>query len=397
MSNTANRKKCLIIAMDMSGSAAGIVFKRIVSAMSQYMTCDIVCPSIDDEMKSVSTILPCTQYRRLHPRLETILYRLQGYKLTDKLWSLFNRRNICKIVSNNNYDIIISFVYAGNFASIILGNYLKDKTKLPWAIYSVDAIPAPVEWSKDIVLRDKLSHHLSKYITSADAFFSSNPIMSNYEKSIFTNFLGKWGVVLTPGNTLVRSKLRNNDDKGYITFLYPGEVYFPRKIDTLLLGFNKYLNDHPHSKLIFVGKSTIKDFENYENLLDSGVIERHAYMKNIEAYYDSADVLIDLNAKIENDVFLSSKVCNYLSYHKPIISISELGSPVRCMMSGYKTIIHTRHNSEEIYAALLNATTIAENYVDDRRDLCLKFSPAKVAESFYNEIQAILNGYKNGR
>lgn len=393
MSSTISRKKCLIIAMDMSASAAGIVFKRIVSSMSQYMTCDIVCPNIDDEVLSISNVLPCTSYKRLHHRVEAILYRLQGYKLTDKLWSCRNRRNIYKAVTQDNYDIIISFVYAGNFTPIIIGNYLKKKTNLPWVVYSVDAIPAPIEWSKDLVLRDKLLHYLTKYIGSADAFFSSNPIMSNYQKSIFPQFQGKWGVVLTPSHTFLNKSLKRNDS-ACITFLYPGEVYAPRKIDALLSGFKNYLKDRPHSKLIFVGNSKFADFTNYESLIDSGTIERHGYTKNIDVFYERADVLIDLNANIENDVFLSSKVCNYLSYNKPIISISELGSPVRSMMSGYQTIIHCRHNSEEIYAAMHSARTTAEKYVDDRNDLRVKFSPDVVAKKFYDDIAIFLKENK---
>lgn len=34
--------------MDMARLAAGMVFKRIITAMQNYADCDLICPNVDD-------------------------------------------------------------------------------------------------------------------------------------------------------------------------------------------------------------------------------------------------------------------------------------------------------------------------------------------------------------
>ena len=374
----------------MANLAAGIVFKRIVTAMQNYAECDIICPNIDNEIHDKIKVIPCPKYKRLPYRIEKRLQSYQGYRIAETCWAEYTYLKVKSDVSRGGYSAILSFVSAANFAPLHLGSRLARKAKLPWIIYSVDAIPAPLTWQPDEELRNKLYRHLNKYIPKAVAFFSANPIMMQYEKDTFTHFQGFSGVILTPceDNETYNDITEHHNS---ITFLYAGCIYGPRRIDTLLTGFEKYHKKHPQTQLKFVGKLYNTDFAGYEHLLNSGVIERHDFTTNISAYYKDADVLIDLNADIKNDVFLSSKVCNYLSYNKPILTISQDGSPVRTIFSGVRSIVQSHHNAEEIFTAMEKTAAMIGQPISDRKELQHQFLPDEVAKKLCHGLEVLIN------
>lgn len=382
------KKKYLIVSMDMANLAAGIVFRRLVMAMSEYVDCHVICPRIDDSVNNTINVSQCPKYKRLPNRLETSLYNLLGYKLTDYIWSNKVFRKLKKTIRKKKYDAVLSFVYGGNDSPLILGKRIADGNKLLWSIYSVDAIPAPLSWSKNEKFRCKRISFLNKYISQADAYFASNPIMLEYELSLFASFKGISGYVLTPcvfDHTLCKESNTHTE----IVFLYAGDLYGPRKVSSLLKGFELFSQSNKGSKLVFVGNNAPSHFNGFEHLLESGQVERHGFTKNIKDFYDRADVLIDLNADVENDVFLSSKVCNYLSYNKPIITVSNNGSPVRVLMSGISSIIHSHHDPNEINDAMYKAREFVGCDIIDRESLKRMFHPKQVARIFCEELEKL--------
>ena len=374
--------------MDMANLAAGIVFKRIITAMKSYADYDILCPNIDEEIRNKFNNIPCPQYKRLPYRIEKRLQDYQGYRISETYWAEYTYIKVKSAVSQGGYNAILSFVSAANFAPLHLGGKIAKKVNLPWIIYSVDAIPAPLDWQPNDKLRNKLYLHLNKYITKANAFFSANPVMMQYEKNTFAQFQGDLGVLLTPCNDQATYN-QVAEHHSTITFLYAGCIYGPRRIDTLLTGFEKYHKKYPQSRLVFVGNLYNTDFNGFEHLLNSGAIERHNFTTEISAFYKKADVLIDLNADIKNDVFLSSKVCNYLSYNKPILTISQDGSPVRAMFRGVESIVHSHHNAEEIFTAMEKATAMIGRPINDRKELQHQFLPNEVAKRFCHDLEVL--------
>ena len=388
--------RSLIIVMDLTSSAAGIVYKRLIHAMQKYKEYDVLCPSVDDYARQSFNILPCKQYKRLHYRLSTLFFNGLDYILMDKLWTHINKRNVLNLFDENHYDSIISFVYGGNTAPLILGNIIKNRLNLPWVVYSVDALPTPISWTNNFKQFNGLYKHLERYILSADALYWANPIMKEYEEKLFEKYNGKYGIVLTPGEDRVENNLDHIKENSPI-FLYAGQIYGPRKIDALLSGFDKYLKVEPNAKLIFVGHCGENNFTHFYRLVLDRHIEIYPFSNDVEYYYQRADILIDINADVENDVFLSSKICNYLSYDKPILTISQEGSPVRNMMSGYNTIVHCHHDDNEVLVAMQQAVYCMRHYKDDREDLRLRFSALSIAKEFCDDIDKIIDNYTANR
>lgn len=384
------RKKYLIIAMDMTKLAAGIVFKRIITAMQNYADCDIICPNLDEKTPSKSNVISCPKYKRLPYRIEKTFQDYQGYRITETIWAEYTYFKTFPAVKQGNYNAIISFVSAANFAPLHLGKRLARMVQLPWIVYSVDAIPAPLTWQPNETSRNKLYRHLNKYIPKADAFFSANHIMMQYEKDTFTQFQGYSGVLLTPCDDNATNAHITEHHSTTITFLYAGCIYGPRNINSLLTGFDKFHEKHPQARLVFVGKLYNTDFTGFEHLLNAGAIERYNFTTDISDFYKKADILIDLNADIKNDVFLSSKVCNYLSYNKPILTISQDGSPVRAMLTGMKSIVHSHHDTEEIFSAMEETAAMIGQSIDDRKELQHQFLPDEVAKKFCHEMEVLI-------
>ncbi len=380
------RKRYLIVTMNLADLAAGIVFKRIVFSMKKYADCDVICPEIDEDSSKNLETIPCYSFRRLPYRIENWFYQHHGYRISESIWAEAVYFVTIRRVLRKGYDAIISFVYGSNFASIVLGKKLSKKTGLPWALYSVDAIPAPIAWSQDIGLRAKILKHLSNYYPFADAVFAANPVMLEYELSVFGGYKGYSGVVLTPCGEISSSNTRTTRQHSCIVFLYAGFLYGARKANTLLAGFELFLKNNPGAKLLFVGGNNDPVFDSFNFLIKSGAVELHPFTKAIDEFYNRADVLIDLNADIENDVFLSSKVCNYLTFDKPIVSISQEGSPVRLMMGGINSIVHSHHDAEEICFAMHKAVSLIGGSVEDRIKLRHQFHPDTVAKNFCEEI-----------
>ncbi len=374
--------------MNLASLAAGIVFKRIISGLLGYAQCEVICPDMDTEARLMVKSIPCPEYKRFPYRIEKSLQDCQGYRISEVLWADYTFLKVKSAVRHGGYDAILSFVYASNLAPLHLGSRLAKTCGLPWIVYSVDALPIPLTWNNDVAGSSRISRFINRYVPHFDAFFSANPIMLQYEKNVFPELKCHTGVMLSPcAGNLVQEYHEGHRD--IMTFLYAGHIYGPRRTDLMMAGFKEYLKTHPKSRLVFVGRSEDSDFTGFESLLESGHIVRHGFTSDIETYYREADILLDLNADAENDVYLSSKVCNYLSYDKPIISLSQDGSPVRLMMEGLESIIHAHYSIPEIVCAMDKAAGMVGKPIVDRANIRNQFLPDVVAGTFYKELEQL--------
>ena len=81
----------------------------------------------------------------------------------------------------------------------------------------------------------------------------------------------------------------------------------------------------------------------------------------MSSYYKEADILLDVNAYFDNDVFLSSKIINYLPVQKVILSVTGENSPTRICFQDDDTIIHCKHDSMEVKDMLIKAANMSNN------------------------------------
>ncbi|MBR5824706.1 MAG: hypothetical protein IKY67_11265 [Paludibacteraceae bacterium] len=378
------KKKCLIIASDIGYSAPGIVYKTLIThLMNEY---DITLISLNDKVDIPVNSLPVVSSGIEHNRLEEIFFTFLGINILDYIWL---KRQI-KIVNEDqieNQDLIISFASFHNYRSILLGDYLAARFNKKWIIYSVDAIPAPLGWVSNKVYYNRLKCYISKYISRADAFFSSNHQMLEYQKKSFIKGNRLTGVVYTPISN-VYEKIFSSDEDDLI-LLYTGGLYGPRKKEALLDGFRLLLIDYPKAKMCFVGKYKQNFFNAYEDLIASGNIEIHSYTNDLNKFYSKSTILIDVNAYFDNDVFLSSKIVNYLAIKRPILSITGENSPSRNIFINDPSIFHCKHDKVEIYNKL--KLILSQEFKDwkYRDEYVSDFKVEKVVSDFVKKIKVV--------
>lgn len=379
-------KNILVIAMDIGHSAPGIVYGKLLQQIGNRVNCYVLCPKVNSSISLMKVYSP--QYKSLPFRAADFLYTTLGTNIKDVIWSIKVFRFFQKS-KNIDYDCVISFVSSGNYAPIIAGELLSSKWKKPWVIYTVDAIPPPVSWSNNPRLTKSVSRFLKRWINHASGIFAANPMMLAYVKSIFSDFQGKTGVVYTPCDKLdfIPKKVVHDG----IVFLYTGNLYGIRKIDSLLRAFRAFLKKHPQSKLLFVGNVYSKILSEYQDLVELSNVQLHPYTDDLSEYYCIADVLLDIGAAIDNDVFLSSKIVNYLAYKKPIVAITQNGSPAREIFRDAETIIHCHHNEKEIEEAMMKSLSLMDSQFEDREVYLKMFSAEVVANNFVDDILHLID------
>ena len=378
--------KILIVADNIGRTAPGIVFERLVQGLSKKNELDLLVttyePSLD--LGLVKNIY-IERNIELHPRIFKFLIGLFAINPFDFFWS---KRNSKKVL-NNNYDLVLCFMSFHHYLPLVASAMLKSQKGIKAAVYSVDAVPAPKGWPDNEFYRAGVYRMMKKYLPKFDGLFSSNQKMLDYQLSTFdrkNNVLAD--VVYNPGLSKIHQyEIPNNE---FNDFVFTGGIYGVRKVDYILKAFEKLLNSYPKSRLIFVGsvlepgKLDLLKPETREKIL----IE--PFTRDLSTYYKAATALIDIDADIENDVFLSSKITNYIMCNRIIISETGKNSPSRDIFKNIESIVQCNHNSEE----LLNAMVFAiENHkiisYEDRKEVIDSFNLESVVDNFDKNLKSL--------
>lgn len=380
--------KCLVLASDIGYTAAGIVYDTIISELAKENEILLISPSIKSIVKCPSVkLLKTVPLGFRHYKLDNYSMSFLGINIFDYKW-LASQKKVIKYKDIENVDVILSFASNNNYKEVMLGAYLAEKYNKKWVIYSVDAIPAPLEWCPKKKLYKNASKFISKYISKCDGFFSANEQMLNYQLNKIADYNNVKGVVLTPMRENYKLKEVNNNSEPI--FLYTGYLYGPRKIDSLMQGFRMFLKDVPNAKIIFIGQNNTLYYESYNDLVQSGNLEIVGYTNDLLDYYKKATILLDINSIYDNDVYLSSKIANYLSLYKPIISISGLNSPCRNIFKEDESIIHCLHDDEEVYNAMSKAYRLEFIDIENRNKYIEMFSVECVLNGFMKKLKDVL-------
>ncbi|MBR5856506.1 MAG: glycosyltransferase [Bacteroidales bacterium] len=375
----------LCITNQIGQSAPGIVFESVLKELAKEHNVYVISPNVKsdiDEMDSV-TMLPTVNLPRVNWRIENLSSLFFGLSAVDYIGA---KKHIRTFGSSKypKFDCVLSLVSQQKCYGLVLGKWLSGKLKAKWAVYSVDAIPAPYPWTKSSLMRRNMGRVFNSYASSCDVFMSANPQMLKYQLGIMEDFKGKPMVLFTPTQPLQQVAVEPLSASEPL-FLYTGKIYGLRRIDALMDAFRMLLKDIPAAKMVFVGANTPHHFDGYKDLMESHSIELFGNVANLSPFYSKATVLVDINADIPNDIFLSSKIANYLIVKRPVISISGANSPSENLFTEDETIIHSSHNSENIYNAMKKALAIED--VNESRDKYIEmFSVSSVCRKLIEAV-----------
>jgi len=381
--------KILIVTMNVGGTAPGIVFEKIIRGLSEIYEIDILTAECSPEISlpKVNNII-IYDYKFTHYNLNRAFFSILSFNPVDSYYSRKVRKKI-----HDSYDLIFSFISSGHTLPLQICENLHERTKTKHFTYFVDAIPAPKEWwlGKNLYyIGTRL--FIKRKLKFVDGIFASNNKMLEYQKNMLKSSKKiKSGVIFNP--VIETNSLKTHYHSGKCNiFLYTGNIYGLRTIKHLSKAFLMLLNEYPDSKLQFIG-SILPDIEIKKlPMRVKQKIELINFNKDLQPYYEQATALLDIDAELENDVFMSSKITNYLSINKPIICETGLESPSRELFKNSSSIIQCSHDGKELYEAMKYVIEKKNqiNY-DDRKEIIQRFSLDNVIADLECAIENTIN------
>lgn len=375
----------LIITEDVGKTAPGIVFNRLIRGLALSHRVTLVSANFhpDSDIPDIQQkiILP---KKNIHSRLSRLFITFLGADPFDISWAS-RVNNELKMQANTRFDLVFSFLSYSHFGGIIAGYEFSKINNAPFAVYSVDAIPPPPGWLKKDLYYSGLLRMIRKYLSYADYFFSLNKQMLEYMLGKFNHKKGfKSGIIYTSveGNPRIFPALPRNCTN---RFIYTGGIYGLRKPDYIIEGFRRLLEVYPDSELIFIGTQFTDTFTPQ---CIGKKIRLLPYTKDLDTYYKEATALVDIDADIDNDVFLSSKIPNYLMVNRIIISETGSNSPSAQLFRDIQSIIQCGHDPIQLCSAMKKAIELrnTESF-EDRNQVIRLFQIDNIIENLNNILR----------
>jgi glycosyltransferase involved in cell wall biosynthesis len=363
-----------------AGSGVSVIYERVIKNLAQRAEVDILTDQ--------SPILDMSGVRKIytHPfsKSRSKWYRkfVRWFGATpfSAAWS----REAMRCVADD-YDMVIAFVTSAQLTPVIFGRHMTQRRGIKFAIYSVDAIPAPGGWTKPREYRGKM-RVVARNFAVADYVASSNSHMLEFQLTTFKHKEGLHSNVLLTPSPAEQYNLPMGDRA---TILYTGSLYGLRNPDHFFRAFKRLLKEYPEAEAIFVGMGM--KFRGMLSILSREELKHITVLRhtdNLEPLFRRATVLLDINADRESDPFLSSKIVTYLKTNRMIVSECGANTPTRDLFSGLDTIILAEHSADSLYNSLKLALERAHSNPDysEREDVVKRFSIEEVSTTLYNDL-----------
>lgn len=160
--------------------------------------------------------------------------------------------------------------------------------------------------------------------------------------------------------------------EGKIVISHVGNIYGERNFDLIIIALNRLKNEsHDLYSRILIRQVGDIDPEYKKLILKSPVYESFQFTDKVDyikslSYMVSSDYLLTIDAKLDKNqnMYISSKVLDYLGARKPIIAITDSSGPTAEIIkeTGNMAI---NHNSNEMYNLLvkiLNRKTSIQSF-----------------------------------
>ena len=310
--------------------------------------------------------------------------RWGGQTPMSDYWS----RKAFKLVARD-YDVVLSFMDNANLTSIVAGKYISKRLGCKFALYTVDAFPAPGGWiHKKSEFKGK-KRIASRIFSAADLIAASNKHMLEYQLSVCTPKPTTKSVVLLTPSPIDRFTYPESNE---LLFLYTGNIYGLRNPDHFLKAFKRLLAVYPTATFVIVGMVLV--LRNIEQILSEEELKHiivGEHTNDLSELFSRAKILVDIDADREKDPFLSSKITSYMKVNRVILSETGKITPSREMFAGMNTVVQCDHNEDSLYEGMLRAIEIANSNPDfsERNELIESFSIERVGAILKESLEEI--------
>ena len=381
--------KILIISKNIGRTAPGIVIEKLVNGLSKFHNIDLLTSDYDPSF-TLSTIKNVYEIKEkpIHPRIFKFIVSLFGFYPFDWWWAR-KGLELVQTKESGKYDLIFSILSLHHYTPLIAGVYIKKKLSAKFAVHTLDAIPAPIAWPENKFYFQRVKNMMWKYLPECDLISSTNEEMLKYQLS---TFLPKKGllteIIYNPTHGEMESYPYCPTNKN--VFIFTGGLYGLRKSKYILPAFKEVLLKYPNSTLEFFGSYISKKDLDVFTFEEQKKVIIHPFTRDLNEYYKQSIALIDIDADLPNDVFISSKIVNYLTINRIIISETSVNSPSRRIFKGIPSIFQCNHDINELATAMKKAIELKNN-IDfrDREKTLLLFSINSAVEKLNHKFRLL--------
>jgi glycosyltransferase involved in cell wall biosynthesis len=377
--------KILVLAQEIGTNAPGILYDRLLQELGRLCRMDVAVVSYEPS----SPLTVEKVYRIPYPRMK--------YAVKKAMLSVFGRdpvsRWLCRKlrgIKPGEYDAVLSLCSNDRFWALEAGAFLKRRLGCPWGCYFVDAIPAPLNWFPDSAYRRAVVRTVRRCCGQMDFLASLCEEMLRYQLSLLPG-RPKVTDVLLPSIPSVAGCSCGPRPEGPCRFLYAGRIYGRRSAKHLLEAFSLLIREIPDAELVFAGteRTILDEAGRYGEELRAHVILL-PWVSDISEEVLKATALIDLDAEVDGDVFLSSKMFTYLAYDRPVICETGMDSPSRRVFSGIPSILQCGHDARELKTAMAEVVRRSGSFdYSDRDAVREKASAAYSARRLHDTLKSL--------
>lgn len=379
--NLENNKKCLFIVSNVyTSNASSILIKSLLDYLPKYVNIYIISDSV--------RFLNNLSYNTF----------IMSSKLEDsnKTKLFFNEiLSFEEIELNFNKNIYgLIFAWSNPFDTSNLACFLSKKYNVPCILRL-----------GDIYMCKNLKKRFDKFLIASKIIVPNKIMKDKIIKHCGNEYIDKINVISQHYSLPKKYKIVTKSSNK-ITILHAGNMYEHRKIDFLINAINDIDNELKKNILIqFIGShNKLKDdielcrknninadftkcyeFENWKFLksIDFDVVRDHIL---------NSDVLLHIEYITNENHFLSFKLVDYLSYSKPIITITQKNSPNHLLSQECNFGFADIENYKNITNVLSNVIKNPNLYMPN--DNKQKYDVSLISKQWNIQISSNMN-YKN--
>lgn len=321
--------------------------------------------------------------------MRVIGHDLENLPDAEILWYPFALKKAKECMKNNSYDCI--YTRSVPFTSHLIGLQLKRKFGLPWVAHFSDPwTDSPYVHYKKARTKIKNLDWEKKVIEQADKLiFTSQEtvelIMGKYDKSLL-----KKAYVLPHSYDpeSIRKTDYIKDEKKPCRISYVGNFYGKRTPEDLFKAIEIAMLKKPDLENLisfqFFGSMPSK----YVSMINvkelSKLVTYHGEISYQESQNEmsKADALINIDAPGDINVFLPSKIIEYLAFDKPIIALTPSKGTVNRIMNEYGHISVQNGDYTLLSQIILRIAEEGISWIKFNKNAKDNYHPEVIAEKY---------------
>lgn len=379
--------KILLISYYYGKSASGNITLRVANELKRQGQ-EVFVITSDSPIDSESVY----QCKNIIPDNSLIWRAIQkAYRILtkDELRNYFWVKRAYKkglhIIKNEGIDCI--YCRTSPLEACEVGYQLKKKTGIKTLLHFTDPEPSEFVIKNKLILKRSLRHY-KEVINTVDIVSFGTEEMKHHQELLMDVSLGEKSFVSPDVSRDSEMKFLPKDTKSFTkNIVYLGSFGEYRNPIPLFNAIDSINEKGIEMKLLIYSNRPRSISYTSPNISFQGSVQ------DIDAPLKMSDVLVDIDAEIENNPYLSSKVKDYLPVNRPILEISKKGTPIYNLAYNNPSFCFVINDKESIESGLLDLINYGnekEKY-QDRLELVALFSPISVVKNIIAKIESVKN------